>query len=586
MRIHAKLLLLCTLLIMSFGACGPANADAPHDITASQKIWLDGLDITGTDTGAGGPTAPISGATVASWKDKSANGFVAGSATNFTAGYYTSPTYSSAGQGVSFDGVWNVLEVPSGLYGVGTTVTASDIYVVASTTTVKNSFLLLSGPTYNTGNRISAHIPWSDGTIYWDQPCCTSNGGRLTASWSGTSSATNTPYVWNFQAISGSTQYIYRNGTTLATGTAGSYTQNSDNQFYVGGGENTSGNNFNGVISEMIIYSTALNTAQHRILLSYLQAKYQTPGGLGTDSRYTNTAYRYEVGGIGIESDGSQTTGTSAGLTIGASTFLASAGTYLIAGLPSLTPATGTTTANLPANVTSRAARVWYMQKTGGTTGSATLGFNPAQMGLSPVAGQTWDLLYTSSATGTYSVLQSATYSSGNIAFTVPAASLTTGYYTIGYPVTVNLTMAKNSSIVNDPVNGTSNPKAIPGAVVMYQIVLTNNQGSPDSGTVAITDPLPANVILYVGNLSGGAPYIFTDGTPSSGLSMTWVSLASTTDSIQFFNAAGTQITPVPDANGFDANVRSIKLLMNGQFNAKTGATAPNCNIQFQVKIQ
>ena len=297
MRIYINILVFGAVFTFFLSTGEPVYADAPHDITASQKIWLDGLDVTGTDIGAGGPTTPTSGATVASWKDKSANGFVAGAATSFTAGYYTSPTYSSAGQGVSFDGVWNVLEVPSGLYGVGTTVTSSDIYVVASTTSVKNSFLLLSGPTYNTGNRISAHIPWSDGTLYWDQPCCTSNSGRLTASWSGTSSA---------------------------TGTAGSYTQNSDNQFYVGGGENQSGNNFNGIISEMIIYSTALNTAQHRILLSYLQAKYQTPGGLGADSRYTNTTYRYEVGGIGIESTGSQTIGTSAGLTIGAGTFLAS----------------------------------------------------------------------------------------------------------------------------------------------------------------------------------------------------------------------------------------------------------------------
>ena len=67
---------------------------------------------------------------------------------------------------------------------------------------------------------------------------------------------------------------------------------------------------------------------------------------------------------------------------------------------------------------------------------------------------------------------------------------------------------------------------------------------------------------------------------------MTWVSLASTTDSIQFYNAAGTQITPSPNASGYDPNVRSIKLLMNGQFNPKTGATAPTCNIQFQVQIQ
>ena len=588
MRVYTNILLLCATFAFSLCSGGVAYADAPHDITTSQNIWLDGMDISGTDTGAGGPTAPASGATVASWKDKSAHGYTAGPATSFTSGYYTSPSYSSTGPGVLFDGVWNVLEVPGGLWSVGTAVTTNDIYFVTSTGAVKNEFLLLNGPTVNALNRISSHIPWSDGTIYFDHPCCTAGAGRLTASWSGTSSALNTFYVWNEQANSGSTQYIYRNGTTLATGTAGTYTPVRGDAFYIGGGENESGNNVSGIISEMIIYSTALTTAQHRILLSYLQAKYQTPGGLGSDSRYTSATYRYEVGGIGIESNGSQATGTSAGLTIGAGTFLASAGTYLIAGLPSLTPATGSTTANLPANNSAsyRAQRVWYMQNTNGTSGSATLTFNPTQMGISPASGQTWQLLYGASATGPFTNVASAAYTSGNITFTVPAASLATGYYTIGKMPQVNLGIVKNSIMQNDPVNGTTNPKAIPGAVLNYQIVLTNNQDSPDSGSVIITDPLPANVNLFVGNLSGGAPYIFTDGIPASGLSMTWVSLASTTDSIQFYNAAGTQITPTPNASGYDPNVRTIKLLMNGQFNPKTGTTAPNCNIQFQVQIQ
>src|SRR5690606_8405535 len=39
---------------------------------------------------------------------------------------------------------------------------------------------------------------------------------------------------------------------------------------------------------------------------------------------------------------------------------------------------------------------------------------------------------------------------------------------------TIPLTVVKLSTVVSDPINGTSNPKAIPGAVVEYQIILTN----------------------------------------------------------------------------------------------------------------
>src|SRR3546814_2953162 len=41
---------------------------------------------------------------------------------------------------------------------------------------------------------------------------------------------------------------------------------------------------------------------------------------------------------------------------------------------------------------------------------------------------------------------------------------------------TTNLAIAKTSGIVSDPVNGTTNAKAIPGARMRYCILVTNNR--------------------------------------------------------------------------------------------------------------
>lgn len=50
----------------------------------------------------------------------------------------------------------------------------------------------------------------------------------------------------------------------------------------------------------------------------------------------------------------------------------------------------------------------------------------------------------------------------------------------------------KTSRVVSDPLNGTTNPKMIPGAVVEYCIRLSNAAGSATATNVAISDPLPS----------------------------------------------------------------------------------------------
>lgn len=66
---------------------------------------------------------------------------------------------------------------------------------------------------------------------------------------------------------------------------------------------------------------------------------------------------------------------------------------------------------------------------------------------------------------------------------------------TASYTVSAaNVTAAKTTRIVSDPVNGTTNPKAIPGATVEYCIAVTNAAGSATATDIAVTDTLPADV--------------------------------------------------------------------------------------------
>ncbi len=69
---------------------------------------------------------------------------------------------------------------------------------------------------------------------------------------------------------------------------------------------------------------------------------------------------------------------------------------------------------------------------------------------------------------------------------------------------TTNLTIAKTSSVVSDPVNGTADPKEIPGARMRYCILVTNN-GSGTATGINVNDALPASTAFVPGSLRSGA---------------------------------------------------------------------------------
>lgn len=57
-----------------------------------------------------------------------------------------------------------------------------------------------------------------------------------------------------------------------------------------------------------------------------------------------------------------------------------------------------------------------------------------------------------------------------------------------------SLTVTKTHAVISDPVNGTTNPKAIPGAVIEYTVNITNAAGSAIAQNVTVSDDLTALV--------------------------------------------------------------------------------------------
>lgn len=103
------------------------------------------------------------------------------------------------------------------------------------------------------------------------------------------------------------------------------------------------------------------------------------------------------------------------------------------------------------------------------------------------------------------------------------------------YLVTVTaLVVAKTVETISDPINNTTNQKAIPGAVLRYCVLMSNN-GAQAATAVTLSDVAPAQVTYVTGSIKSG-----------SGAGMTCA--GATTDEDDDTTAGG------GDGDGFDAS--------------------------------
>jgi hypothetical protein len=153
-----------------------------------------------------------------------------------------------------------------------------------------------------------------------------------------------------------------------------------------------------------------------------------------------------------------------------------------------------------------------------------------------------------------------------------------------------NLQVTKLVSPVLDPVNGASNPKSIPGSTQLYTVRVTNQgAGAVDNNTVLITDKVPANTKLFVGNLGapGSGPVAFVNGTPSSALTWTFTALNNMADDLDFSSDGGATWVYVPtaDAQGCDTAVTDIRMRPKGTMPGQGGGS-PTFDLQFRVIVK
>ena len=127
------------------------------------------------------------------------------------------------------------------------------------------------------------------------------------------------------------------------------------------------------------------------------------------------------------------------------------------------------------------------------------------------------------------------------------------------------LAIAKSSTLVSDPVNGSTNPKAIPGAVVRYSFTVQNSgPTATDSNSVFIVDSLPAQI-----SVGTAASPVFTQGSPTSALTF------SAASDIRYSNAATAPASfaacTYSPVTTYDPAVRYVCLRPQGSMAGSTG---------------
>jgi len=188
-----------------------------------------------------------------------------------------------------------------------------------------------------------------------------------------------------------------------------------------------------------------------------------------------------------------------------------------------------------------------------------------------------------------YTATMACTNTNGGSATTLPTTPGGTVTPAIGDIITctitntkrtanAQLTITKSGALVSDPVNGTTNPKYIPGAIVRYTFTVTNTgPSSVTNNSVWLIDSLPSQ--LRVGTSSSP---IFTQGSPTSGLSFT-----ASTD-IKYSSSA---TAPTSFANctytptsAYDPAVKFVCLNPKGTMAASTG-TPPSFTLSIQTQF-
>jgi hypothetical protein len=142
------------------------------------------------------------------------------------------------------------------------------------------------------------------------------------------------------------------------------------------------------------------------------------------------------------------------------------------------------------------------------------------------------------------------------------------GIHRLNFCTMPKISMTKVSSVFSDPINGQTNPKAIPGADIDYVLTIFNQGGSAvDLNTQAITDALPNNFDFFNGDIDTGIAgtqnVVITPGT--SGLTLAAANVT--------YSSTGTAPYTYTPAAGYDALMRGLRIAPQGSMAANSSFT-------------
>jgi len=143
-------------------------------------------------------------------------------------------------------------------------------------------------------------------------------------------------------------------------------------------------------------------------------------------------------------------------------------------------------------------------------------------------------------------------------AFLIRGTGSVDDIYLTQQPMKPKLNLQKTVKTIFDPINLSTNPKAIPGAILEYRLKAENfGFMHADNNTTVLNDNIPSNMKTCVADIGQcKKPYLVASTNSSS------MSLGTVT-----YTIGGTETTnPPADAKGFNSNVTAIKISMNGEF--------------------
>jgi uncharacterized repeat protein (TIGR01451 family) len=123
-------------------------------------------------------------------------------------------------------------------------------------------------------------------------------------------------------------------------------------------------------------------------------------------------------------------------------------------------------------------------------------------------------------------------------------------------PTPTTMSLTKQSAILSDPLGG-PNPKAIPGATILYCILITNT-GPGTAASLVGTDPLPAGVVYIAGSIRSGSTCASTTIVEDDNATG-----ADETDPFGASFASGTVAITTPSLSANSSFAISFQALMN-----------------------